>query len=114
MSERLECRTDGDIRIKGCPECDLIVKVEQLEVERDRVLEGVVDARNNGIAEGVEQAAKTQPQEPSGMRVGDLGWKAGWCRGVDDFRELAQAKACGSGGENPRWLRPAAQIVAEL
>ena len=32
--QRRTCRVDGDHRIKGCPECDLIVEVERLEAER--------------------------------------------------------------------------------
>ncbi len=48
-----------------CPDCGkvleipnpLAAKVERLEAEKDSVLEGVVDARRNGIAEGRERAA---------------------------------------------------------
>ena len=36
------CRVDGDHRIKGCPECDLIAKVELLEADAKVAVDGLL------------------------------------------------------------------------
>ena len=59
MSDRpRECRVDGDHRIKGCPECDLIVEVEQLEGVVTQLQKNIDALWNGRFAEGMEKAAK--------------------------------------------------------
>ena len=51
-----ECRVDGDIRIGGCPECDLIVEVEGLEED---LATAIGDCRDPAAyTKGMEAAAK--------------------------------------------------------
>ena len=75
--QRRTCRVDGDHRIKGCPECDLIVEVERLKLSMTRLLDAADDliadwqsgniqtkdmaVRLHAFVEDVRAAAKDQP-----------------------------------------------------
>lgn len=84
QKEQVECPVclDQAARSMSCPECGTMVV---------RCTEAGVEALDRLATDRLEKMAGIEVQEPAGMK--SPLWKAGWRRGVQDFRDAIQGGA---------------------